>query len=424
MGRVDWELGMFRFGWALLALLCAAPAPAEWYKGNTHAHSAWSDGEAAPEHIAAWFKDRGYHFLCFSEHHILQEGVRHVSIREGTGLTPAMVSDYRAAYGEDWVETISEYGVPRMRLKTHEELGRQFNEPGRFLLIQGQEITTLSGNPHVIALNLREPIKGAKGGDPVSVTQDYLDAVAEQQSRQGIPMLAHLNHPNWSNGITAEDMIAVPTLRYFEIKNAQASVRSEGWPEMHRPSVDRLWDIVLSVRLTQDLAYRLYGFGSDDCHVYHTMGGAVNNPGRAWTMVQAPELTWAALHAAFERGDFYASTGVTLSSVTRNATGLALKIAAEPDTTYTTRFFGTRRGFDPAGIPVLGDDGKEVPGATRVYSEAIGAVLLESTDLDPVYRFQGDELYVRAVVTSSKDEENPIVPGTKARAWTQPAVAP
>jgi hypothetical protein len=59
-----------------------------------------------------------------------------------------------------------------------------------------------------------------------------------------------------------------------------------------------------------------------------------------------------------------------------------------------------------------------------VYSEAIGAVLLESTDLNPVYTFQGDELYVRAVVTSSRDEANPIVPGTKARAWTQPAVAP
>ncbi len=409
--------------WAALALICTAPAQATWYKGNTHAHTLWSDGEAAPEQVAAWFKDRGYHFLCLSEHHILQEGERYVSIREDSNLTPEMVADYRTRFGEDWVQVSTESGIPRMRLKTHVELSQHFNEPGRFLLIQGEEITTLSGNPHIIALNLREPIKGAMGGGQVPVIQQYLDAVADQQARYGVPMLAHLNHPNWSNGTTAEDMIAVPDLRYFEIKNAQASVRSDGWPEMHRPSVDRIWDIVLSVRLAQDSGYRLYGFGSDDCHHYRTMGGVLNNPGRAWTMVDAPELTWEALCAAFERGDFYASTGVTLSSVTRSETGLALTIAPEPDTTYTTRFFGTRRGFDPTGTPVLGQDGKEVPGATRVYSEAIGAVLLESTDLNPAYAFQGDELYVRTVVTSSRDEENPIVPGTKARAWTQPAVA-
>lgn len=413
-----WIIGAF------IALVCATPVWADWYKGNTHAHTYWSDGKAAPEVVAAWFKDHGYQFLSLSDHHILQEGERFVSINDNGDCTPAMVEDLRARFGKDWVETsMSEYGTPRMRLKTLPELQARFDEPGHFLLIPGEELTTLSGNPHMVALNIREPIPGSRGRDAVKSIKQYMSQVAEQQARFGVPMLIHLNHPNWSNGITAEMMLQIPDLRYFEIKNAQASVKSDGYPEEHKPPVGRLWDIVLSLRLAKDPGYRLYGFGTDDCHIYYEMGGALNNPGRAWTMVRAPELSWSALCAAFAKGDFYASTGVTLDDVRSTAEGLAIAIAVEPGVTYTTRFFGTRRGFDPASTPVLDDKGKPLRGVTQHYSDAIGQLLLESTETSPAYTFQGDELYVRAVVTASRDEENPIVPGTKARAWTQPCVA-
>ena len=41
----------------------------------------------------------------------------------------------------------------------------------------------------------------------------------------------------------------------------------------------------------------------------------------------------------------------------------------------------------------------------------------------PTYRLTGEELYVRAVVTSDQPPENPSFPNQKAQAWTQP-VAP
>ena len=45
----------------------------------------------------------------------------------------------------------------------------------------------------------------------------------------------------------------------------------------------------------------------------------------------------------------------------------------------------------------------------------------ETTDLSPSYQFTGDELYVRAVVSSSVRHPNPTAPGDVERAWTQPA---
>lgn len=40
------------------AFACAAPGraplPSGWYKGNTHTHSLWSDGDAAPETAVGW----------------------------------------------------------------------------------------------------------------------------------------------------------------------------------------------------------------------------------------------------------------------------------------------------------------------------------------------------------------------------------
>ena len=45
-----------------------------WFKGNTHTHSLWSDGNDFPEMIIDWYKSRGYDFLALTDHNILQEG--------------------------------------------------------------------------------------------------------------------------------------------------------------------------------------------------------------------------------------------------------------------------------------------------------------------------------------------------------------
>ena len=81
-------------------------------------------------------------------------------------------------------------------------------------------------------------------------------------------------------------------------------------------------------------------------------------------------------------GDFYSSTGVTLSDLNSSHDRVFLRIEQNNDAVYTTTFIG--RG---------------------------GATLAKVSGLEASYEPRGDEGYVRATVHGS-------TPG--ARAWTQP----
>jgi hypothetical protein len=86
---------------------------------------------------------------------------------------------------------------------------------------------------------------------------------------------------------------------------------------------------------------------------------------------------------------------------------------------YRTQFFGTLKGYDRAvkEVPADAKDGSPV---RLEYSADVGKVLASSDSLTPEYSFTGDELFVRATVTSTKPHENPVWPGQTRQAWTQP----
>ena len=51
-----------------------------WYKGNLHTHSLWSDGDDYPEMIMKWYQEHGYHFVSLSDHNILAEGDHWITV--------------------------------------------------------------------------------------------------------------------------------------------------------------------------------------------------------------------------------------------------------------------------------------------------------------------------------------------------------
>ena len=373
----------------------------------------------SPDMVAAWYKDHGYDFICLSDHNVLQEGERYISIVEGTKLSPERVEMIQQRFGEAWLDIKTENGKSRMRLKTHEELGKYFNEPGKFLMVQAEEITSLGGAPHVGAVNVQERIVGRKG-DVTELLNAYLDELQAQREKYGLPMIAHVNHLNWSDGITTEEMLGVRRLRFFEIYNGHPGVRQWGSPKRGMPDNDRHWDVILSLRAAHDPNFMLYGFATDDSHEYFEWGSDKVNPGRGWIMVRADALEADSLVAAIERADFYASTGVTLNDVQSDGHSLRVAIASEPGVAYTTMFIGTRKGFDETSREYKNEEGATPEEASRVYSDQIGVVFHETTDNPAVYTFAGDELYVRAKVVSSKPQENPVQAGDPQIAWVQP----
>jgi len=415
--RAD-RLSTPRWGVALAAavlLLLPRPAAAHepdaaegrWYKGNTHAHSFWSDGDDFPEMIVDWYKSHGYDFLAISDHNTLHNDtdkwVATGWVHQRAGGAPALEA-YLDRFGDGWVQLRQDGVQKQVRLRPFADYRGLFEEPGEFVLMQAEEISDgFDGKPiHMNAVNLDEAIKPQGGTSVRDTMRRNLAAVQRWAEQAGKPVMVHLNHPNFGWAITAEDLAHVVEERFFEVYNGHPSINHLG--DADRPGDERIWDIANTIRLSELRAAPLFGVGTDDSHRYHE--GSNNPPGRGWIMVRAAELTPEALIAAMKRGDFYASSGVTLAEVRFDTEDRRLDIVidAEPGVTYTTRFIGTRRGGSAEGA---------------AHGE-VGEVLAEVKGTRPSYRLSGDELYVRATVTSSKPHPRPSVPDQFTQAWTQP----
>jgi hypothetical protein len=321
---------------ALAQTRTAAPSGPRYWKGNTHTHTLNSDGDASPGQVSHWYRDHGYDFLCLSDHNY-------------------------------WTSVA--------------ELQREFDREDlrdakidRFLLVPGEEVTDgVPGAPvHLIGLDTSRVVGKQGGKDKHEVLQRSIDAIL---AAGGVPSV---NHPNYHWAIDAEDLAALKGLRHFEIFNGHPGTNSFGGGGS--PSCEETWDALLTS------GHRMLGVAVDDAHNYFTWGPRECNPGRGWIMVRASELTVPAIRAAYEAGDYYCSTGVTLSLVT--CTAGTVRVAVESEK-------GERMKY------------------TTFYVGAGGKVLARETALSSSYVMRPEDEYVRVRVVSSVNEY----------AWTQPFFA-
>ncbi len=299
-----------------------------WWKGNTHAHTINTDGDSSPDTVARWYKEHGWNFVVISDHDM---------------LTPV------------------------------DGLNALLAAPGKFMVLAGVEVTDRAeGVPvHLNGVGVREAVLPRGGMTRLEALEADARAI---RAAGGIP---HINHPNYQWALSAQDLAAATEAKHFELINGHSGVNNFGGGGA--PSTEEVWDYVLSTGRV------FYGVGTDDSHHFkEEFGRERQNPGRAWVMVRAPELSREAILAALDGGDFYASTGVTLKNYEASASEIRIELpeASGPNSPrFRTYFIG--KG---------------------------GAVLKRDDSLNPAYSFQGNELYVRARIEASN--------GT--RAWTQP----
>ena len=291
-----------------------------WYKGCLHAHTTESDGDASPAKVAEWFRDHGYDWLVMSDHNTLTR------LQSG---------------GSDDLLTIS-----------GEEITAQ---------LEGETVAV-----YVNAFRLSDTVDPIIGDGVLSALQANIDAVI---AAGGIPSLGA---PYYRDGFDHRTLVDVTGHGLMEIYNGHPS-NIKGDPRSF--SYENIWDMFL------DTGRVMYGTATDDCHNYFRFSADNSNPGQAWVMVRAEELSEGAVLEALTTGDFYASTGVSLNDLETSKDAVSLTIEQNAIQTYTTTFVG--KG---------------------------GATLAEEPGLEAGYSIRGDEGYVRARVDSSWG----------ARAWTQP----
>ena len=370
------------------------PVAKNWYKGNLHTHSLWSDGDEFPEVIMNWYKTHDYHFLALSDHNILANKEHWIEMNDS--LRQSVFKKYLDQYGEEWVEYQEESGMLKVRLKTLVEYAPLFEEKDRFLVFQSEEISDrFEDKPlHLNATNLSQLIEPQGGNSVVEVLQRNLNALYEQRDRTGEPMMIHINHPNFFFAITVEDLIALQGERFFELYNGHHMVYNLG--DSVHIDTETMWDQVNIAYLKQGKPL-LYGLATDDSHNYHNHGSEWSNSGRGWIQVKSDSLSSEALITAMENGAFYASTGVTLKKVEMEDNIVTIETAPNGGP-YNIQFIGCSK------------DGSETQ------------VLFEQSGNSASFELTPNLLFVRAKIESDQAPANPIEGMTRQTAWTQPMV--
>jgi hypothetical protein len=383
---------LLTFTFLCFTTFCQTVQTKQWFKGNLHTHSLWSDGDGYPDMIVNWYKSQGYHFVALSDHNILAQGDKWAKVAKSKIHEDAFQS-YLKQFGDDWVEQkIDTAGRTLVKLKTYEEYRKKF-ESKDFIMLKSEEITDqFEKKPiHINVTNVQELISPQGGTSVRDVMQRNINSVLELRTKTGVPMFAHINHPNFYYAISTDDMIALQGERFFEVYNGHQLVHNEG-DSLH-PGTEEMWDkINIAYRMRgQDL---MFGIATDDSHNYHQFGKTFSNAGRGWVVVRSGSLTAEALIGAMEAGDFYASTGVELKELEVSKNKLVIQVKEQKGITYSIELISANKE---------GKINRKVVKGSSV-----------SVALKP------DDLFLRARVVSSKVRTNPVNDVEYEMAWIQP----
>ena len=204
---------------------------------------------------------------------------------------------------------------------------------------------------HIIAINTTVNSSN-------EVLQDVID---DQRAENALVMLCHPNL-GIALGATSESLLQLERFQLLEVYNAfNDSAENDNGEDV--------WDEMLS------LGKKIWGTAVDDCHDVDTASEFDD----AWVQVFANDDSASTLLTQLERGNFYASTGASVTGVT--VTDLTITITVP----------------DSSNIEFIGKRGRVLQTNSATTSAS--------------YTITGDEMYVRIRVTKVSDS---------TMAWTQP----
>lgn len=231
----------------------AFSAQGRFYKGNLHTHSTRSDGLIDPEEVCKRYRERGYDFVCLSDH-------------------------FQAAYDYPVVDT-SAYRT------------------NSFTTIHGAECHALATEGgehwHILAVGLPldfEPNRQDETGSQLA--QRCLDAGA----------FVVIPHPEWY-ALTLADAQSIPGAHAVEVYNHTSQVRQA------RGGGAYYLDALLNT------GRQVNAVAADDAHWFFD-GDRNRDAFGGWVMVKAERNEPEELVAALKAGNYYSSQGPTIENIT------------------------------------------------------------------------------------------------------------
>ena len=291
------------------------PQAGQFYKANLHCHTVLSDGHWTKEHVKEEYQKRGYSIVAFTDH-------RHY------GWHPELMDDSfipLAAYEAD--------------------LNEPFPPTGGFQRVRTYHLNFYDTDPQTRG--------GFTALQPPQVYGD-LDAlnnfIAEQNANG---FLCCYNHPYWSLQC------------YDDYKDLRGVFAMEIYN--HGCELDGLYGYAPQSydEMLRAAGKPLFCVATDDNHDSYEPGNPRCDSFGGWTMFKLPSLSYENVIAALKSGNFYASTGPEIHSLTIQDGALHVQCSAVEKIYVVTQ--GRRclmelaptgeNGLTEAAFPLNGDEG-------------------------------------------------------------------
>ncbi|KQY00454.1 phosphotransferase [Rhizobium sp. Root73] len=230
----------------------AFSAPGSFFKGNLHTHSTRSDGMISPEEVCRRYSERGYDFICLSDHftHHYDYPITDTTPYRTNGFTTILGAECHAMGtegGEHW---------------------------------------------HVLAVGL-----------PLNFAPNMPDETGPQIAQRCLDAGAFvaIPHPEWY-GLTVADAQTIPGAHAVEVYNHTSQVR-----QARGGGAYYLDDLLKSGR-------RINALAADDAH-WVVKDDENRDAFGGWVMVKAERNEPEALLAALKEGNYYSTQGPTIKNI-------------------------------------------------------------------------------------------------------------
>ncbi|MBQ8879247.1 MAG: PHP domain-containing protein [Clostridia bacterium] len=286
------------------------------YKANLHCHSTCSDGTKTPEELKEAYKSRGYSVIAYTDHeHIIAHpelcdsdfvaiSACELAIKEfpeeSTLVNKTMKVTHINLYAKEIDNTVTPcYSTVQDHFK-REMLQHLIRKDGEY---------SRKYSPECINEMIR--IAHSRG------------------------FLVSYNHANWSLE-TAEDYLKYDGFDFVEIYNHGCVV--DGYQDDEHVYSDMLMQ-----------GKRVMPTATDDNHNRRDIFDPTGDSFGGFVMINADTLDYGSIIEALERGEFYASTGAYIYSITRD--GDTVTVKASPSSKIVLRYSHriVKAVYDPDG---------------------------------------------------------------------------
>ncbi len=267
----------------------------KFYKANLHCHSDYSDGKLTVDEIKEAYKKEGYSIVAFTDHEILIDNSR-LNDEDFLAITSCEVA-------------VKEF--PELSTMVRQDM--KVTHLNLYSLDPHRKTTPFYSDSYCakyIKDNTRDLISFEDENYGRVYSPEGINRIIKDAKERGF--IVSYNHPNWSLE-SAADYVNYEGMFAVEIFNS--SVKEHYDLSDDEAAFDCLLRAGKKVFCTAaDDNHNSYPFGDERCASF---GG--------WVCINAEKLEYGEIMNALQNGDFYASTGPEIYSLTREGNSVTIE---------------------------------------------------------------------------------------------------